>query len=300
MPVDLDTGALVQRSKRAAPLWRRVWDGFLDWKLAKTADPAFQAWAARTPLVRRLVRHHALFYRDMAVPVALLRGNTRPERADYWAYVAGGDVPEAEAAQYSRLMATSQAMVAAEVLGSGSLPNHGTVMDVGGGTGAFLTAALRATPGLKGILFDLPTVVEGAPKHLENAGLSERIQIAPGSFRTDALPKGADLISLIRVLYDHDDGVVRQILAAVFEALPSGGKVILSEPMSGGRHPSRSGDAYFGVYTLAMTTGRPRSPERHHALLEEAGFQRARLLPACQPHITRTITAVKPNILKAI
>jgi demethylspheroidene O-methyltransferase len=249
------------------------------------------------PGVAEMVRHHALFYRDLADPVALLRDAADPELQRFWAYVGGRrthDLPPETAADYSRLMAASQTMVAAETLAAAPLDGVGTLLDVGGGEGAFLAAALRATPALKGIVFDLPAVAERATLRLAEAGFGDRARAVGGSFRDDPLPQGADAISLVRVLYDHDDDVVAALLAKVRAALPAGGRLIVSEPMSGGARPSRSGDAYFGFYTLAMSTGRPRSPERHAALLAAAGFVDVVARPTRQRFVTAVLTARRP------
>lgn len=249
------------------------------------------------PGVAEMVRHHRLFYADLADPVALLRGETDPGLRSFWSYVGGAKthaMTAEEAAPYSSLMAASQAMVAEETLAA--FPLHGIrhLADVGGGEGAFLEAAARRYPSLRVTLFDLPAVADRAEARFRVAGLSERAHVRPGSFLDDPLPDGADAISLVRVLYDHDDPVVARILAKVHAALPPGGRLILSEPMSGGRHPTRAGDAYFGFYTLAMTTGRPRSPERHAALLAAAGFTAVASHRTRQGFITSVMTARRP------
>jgi demethylspheroidene O-methyltransferase len=252
------------------------------------------AAALGAPGVVEMVRHHALFYRDLADPVALLRGEADPELSRFWAYVGGArthDLPAATAAEYSRLMATSQTMVARETLAACPLGGIRCLLDVGGGEGAFLEAALRATPGLSGVVFDLPAVAARAEARFAAAGLSGRARAVGGSFRDDPLPGGADAVSLVRVLYDHEDDVVAALLARVHAALPPGGRLILSEPMSGGARPNRAGDAYFGFYTLAMSTGRPRSPERHAAMLARAGFTAIRRHPTRQRFVTSVLSA---------
>ncbi|MEL6233565.1 MAG: methyltransferase, partial [Pseudomonadota bacterium] len=168
------------------------------------------------------------------------------------------------------------------------------LMDVGGGTGAFLAAAARRWPSLAGTLFDLPPVVEGAEAQLAEAGLSQRIRVCGGSFRDGDLPGGADAISLVRVCYDHNDDTVAELLRSVRQVLPPGGLLILAEPMSGGARPSRIGDGYFGFYTMAMTTGRPRAPARHAELLAAAGFERIRVRPTARPFISGVLTARAP------
>lgn len=246
------------------------------------------------PGVVEMVRHHALFYRDLADPVALLRGESDPELSRFWAYVGGArthDLPAETAAEYSRLMAVSQTMVARETLAAVSLEGTRCLLDVGGGEGAFLAAALGATPSLRGIVFDLPAVAARAETRFAETGLSDRARAVGGSFLDDPLPQGADAASLIRVLYDHEDAVVAALLARVHAALPPGGRLIVSEPMAGGARPTRAGDAYFGFYTLAMSTGRPRPPERHAELLAAAGFTAIRRHPTRQRFITAVMSA---------
>ncbi len=187
------------------------------------------------PGLSEMVRHHALFYRDLADPVALLRGEVAPELRRFWAYAGGAvthDMPAATAAAYSRLMAVSQTMIAAETLAACPLTGARRLLDVGGGEGAFLEAALRVTPGLTGIVFDLPAVAARATARFAAAGLADRARAVGGSFRYEPLPSGADAVSLIRVLYDHDDDVVMALLASVHAALLPGGRLLVSEPWS--------------------------------------------------------------------
>ncbi|MEM6621512.1 MAG: methyltransferase [Pseudomonadota bacterium] len=246
------------------------------------------------PGLDQMIRHHQAFYRDMADPVALLRGETEPELARFWSYVRSSDVDPDTARTYSALMASSQDLVAEETLDTVDLSGIAHLADIGGGTGRFLSHVARRATDLRLTLMDLPGVIDAARPVLADTGLDSRIRCLPGSFLQDPLPADADAISLIRVLYDHDDDVVRRLLGRVFAALPPGGRLIVSEPMSGGHEPSRSGDAYFGFYTMAMTTGRPRSPARHMQLLAEAGFQAPKALATRRPFLTGVVEARKP------
>jgi demethylspheroidene O-methyltransferase len=192
-------------------------------------------------------------------------------------------------------MADSQVLVAEDTLAAVSLNDMHRILDVGGGTGAFLTAVGKAYPKLSLGLFDLPAVVPAARERLINASLMDRAEIIPGSFRDDPLPTEADLISLVRVLYDHSDETVAALLAAVFRALPPGGRVLISEPMTGGDMPARAGDAYFALYCMAMRTGRARSAAQIAALLSAAGFTQIKTPHARRPFITSVVTGVKPD-----
>lgn len=249
------------------------------------------------PGLEAMVRHHPVLYRDLADPVAFFRGETQPELAGFWPYVfgAGGAADPELAQRYSALMADSQGLVAADTLRAVDLRGVRRLMDVGGGTGAFLAAVGAAYPGLEMVLFDLPAVVPGAEARFAATGLRGRVTIVPGSFRDDTLPAGADAISLIRVLYDHADSTVAQLLRAVFAALPEGGRLIVSEPMSGGDRPDPATDVYFSLYTLAMQTGRTRSGAEIQRMLEDAGFSDVKFQSGFRPFVTSTVTAVKPS-----
>lgn len=245
------------------------------------------------PGLEAMIRHHQAFYDDLRDPVALLRGPDETALSKFWPYVFGGDVPEAEAGIYSDLMAQSQRLVAEDTLRAVSLKTVSRLLDIGGGTGAFLEAAGRTAPKMAMTLFDLPPVVPGAEARFAAAAMADRVTIVPGSFRDDSLPQGADAISLIRVLYDHSDDTVRALLAKIYEALPTGGRLIVSEPMGGGARPDRAGDVYFAFYTMAMQTGRARSAAEISALLDEAGFDRIQIHASARSYVTQVVTAVR-------
>uniref|UniRef100_UPI003B530294 methyltransferase n=1 Tax=Roseovarius indicus TaxID=540747 RepID=UPI003B530294 len=249
------------------------------------------------PGLEDMIRHNRAFYADMAEPEALLRGEGETQLQRFWPYVFGGsDGMSREAAErYSDLMARSQELVAQDTLDAVSLRGVGTLLDVGGGSGVFLAAALKRYGGMRGMLLDLPDVMPAAEERLGREGLKARVTLHGGSFREGAIPEGADAISLIRVLYDHDDDTVRALLAKVHDALPRGGRLVISEPMSGGRQPERAGDVYFAFYTMAMGTGRVRSAERIGEMCREAGFGNIRAPKARRPFITSVLTCAKPG-----
>jgi demethylspheroidene O-methyltransferase len=248
------------------------------------------------PGLQAMVKHHGAFYRDLSDPVAFLREETQTELADFWPYVFGADggMPADQARVYSDLMADSQSLVAEDTLRSVSFKGISTLMDVGGGSGAFLSAVGAAYPKLQMQLFDLPDVAPQAKARFNTAGQGGRVDLVAGSFRDQALPTGADAISLIRVLYDHSDATIADLLAKVYAALPQGGRLIISEPMSGGAKPSGPGDAYFAFYTMAMRTGRARSAQEITDFCSGVGFVQIETPKAHRPFVTSVVTAVKP------
>ena len=172
---------------------------------------------------------------------------------------------------YTALMSVSQPMVAEMVLDAYSFARHHRLLDVGGGDGSFLIAAAQQASGMRLELFDLPQVVEIARDRISAAGLGRRISVTGGDFLADPLPRGADVVSLIRVVHDHDDDAVLKLFANIRDALPPGGALVIGEPMSDPDGDDSVG-AYFGVYLHAMGRGRPRSSVALQELLEKSGF----------------------------
>ena len=189
------------------------------------------------PGVGAMIEHHSLLYADLHDPVGLLRGpRGQTELAKYWAY-AKSDAPAglegAQVADYTALMSCSQPLVAGEILDAYPLHKHRCLLDVGGGEGTFLIEAAKHSPDLQLRLFDLPPVAERAARRFEKLGLATRAQAHGGDFLQDQLPVGADVVSLVRVVHDHDDASVATLLQAVYRALPKDGVLLLAEPMMG-------------------------------------------------------------------
>lgn len=255
------------------------------------------------PAIRPMIEHHALFYRDLADPIALLRG----ERADsalasHWAY-AGAAQPaaldDAAVADYSALMSASQPLIAGQLLAVHDFARQRCLLDVGGGEGTFIASVAAACPHLEFQLFDLPAVAARARQRLGERGLAARVSVHGGDFKRDPLPRGADVVSLVRVLHDHDDDVARALLAAVRACLAPGGEVLVIEPMQDAPGAAPMGAAYFGFYLRAMGSGRPRSAARIAAMLVESGFVAPRLLPTALPLQASVVSALVPKVPKS-
>jgi len=245
--------------------------------------------------VSAMVLHHRELYADLNDPVALLRGHVgETGLSRYWAYSGNADaagLAGGQVAAYTALMAASQPLVADEVLAAYPVARHRRLLDVGGGNGSFLHAVAASAPSLQLMLFDLPSVAEQARAHFRDAGQSARIEIAAGNFFTDPLPLGADIVSLVRIIHDHDDPAALDILHAVRRALPPGGTLLLAEPMAGTPGAEPIGDAYFGFYLMAMGHGRPRTQAELFALLQASGFVKMRRIPTHTPLLVSVITA---------
>lgn len=234
-----------------------------------------------------MVEHHTALYADLRDPLALLRHEGGGgAMAAYWPYAA---YPGAQAlarpavAEYSALMTASQPMVIEEVMEAYPLHRHRCLLDVGAGEGRFVATLAAAAPDLELMLFDLPAVAQLAQQRLDSLGLAARVQAHGGSFFEDPLPQGADIVTLLRVLFDHDDAHALAILRAARAALPRGGTLLVAEPQAGVPGAQAMGDAYFGLYLLAMGRGQPRTAQALTDLMRAAGFGAVRALPNRMP-----------------
>jgi demethylspheroidene O-methyltransferase len=238
--------------------------------------------------VQAMVRHHRLLYADLADPLALLRADRREPTglSRFWTYAGalhGAGERGTQTAEYSELMAASQHFVADEVLASVSFRGARRLLDVGGGHGAFLKAIGTAWPHLELGLFDLPEVVATGGAVLAEAAGAHRVSVHPGNFFKDSIPQGYDMVSLIRILHDHDDAPAQSLLANIRASLTPGARLLIAEPMARIPGAEPMGEAFFGLYLWAMGSGRARSPGEITAMLKSAGFARAQVVATAQP-----------------
>ena len=146
------------------------------------------------------------------------------------------------------------------------------LVDVGGGEGALLRDVLAATPGLRGVLFDLPTVVSGATEIL-TGDIAARCQVVGGDF-FGSVPEGADAYILKGVIHDWPDEDAVRILRNIRLAIRSDGTLLLIE----GLVDSAESPAGFSDLLMLVIGGRERTAEEFRALLATAGFAVARVI----------------------
>jgi demethylspheroidene O-methyltransferase len=235
------------------------------------------------PWIMRFVEHHKYFYRDLEDPVALLKGQVvEGGLRSYWTYENG----ESDKQAYSELMAASQEAVSQQILGAYNFKKHKSILDVGGGSGAFLRAVGRENPHLALHLFDLQGVTSLANQN----STPQKLLLHSGDFRCDHLPKGMDLISLVRVVHDHDDEVILATLRNIRKVCSTDTILLIAEPFAGIAANAAVTDAYFNLYFTAMGQGRTRSPKDIAELAVRAGFGHPKVLATNLPLITGLMT----------
>jgi hypothetical protein len=210
---------------------------------------------------------------------ALLHSVQTGEPAFDHVYGMGGFDYGAQHPEFSKVldesMAAFAAPVADAVLAAYDFSGTSTLVEVGGGNGALLSAILRAHPELRGILFDLPHVVTGASKVLADAGVADRCEVVGGSF-FDSVPGGGDTYMLKWIIHDWDDDRSIAILRACHRAMKGTGKLLVLDQILPRRAEPSGATAVF-MFDLEMLVvapgGRERTEDEFRALLAAAGFR---------------------------
>lgn len=185
------------------------------------------------------------------------------------------------------------AKVFSEAMTSGSEPFNAAVaagydfstikeiVDVGGGHGSFISTILKAYPTMKGILFDVPHVGEGARCRLRAEGVAERCAVVAGDF-LESIPEGADAYVMKHIIHDWDEASAINILRNCRRAMPQGAKLLLVEEVL----PCDDTPAIGKLVDLQMLVipgGRERTEDEYRALLRAAGFRLTSVTPTRSP-----------------
>jgi SAM-dependent methyltransferase len=168
------------------------------------------------------------------------------------------------------------------VLGFRTFARAGTIVDVGGGSGALLAALLAANAAASGIVLDLPAAAAVARRRLAAAGLSRRGRVMVGDFFR-RVPRGGDVYVLAFVLHNWDDRRALAILRTCRAAMSEGARLVVIEvivPRSARPSPARVHDLEMLVFTPG---GRERTAAEYRTLLSAAGLR-----------VRRTVTTGTP------
>ena len=183
----------------------------------------------------------------------------------------------AAAAVFNEAMTNMTMQVAAAVVAAYDFTQFGTLVDVGGGSGSLLMTILRANPALRGILFDVPHVVEEAQKKIAGAGLAERCRVEAGDF-FQAVPPAGDAYLLKWIIHDWDDAQSVTILRNCHRAMAKNGKLLLVEAVIP-RGNASSFPKFMDLTMLVVVGGHERTEAEYRALFEAAGFELTQIIP---------------------
>jgi len=154
------------------------------------------------------------------------------------------------------------------------------VLDVGGGSGAYSIALARANPNLHCVVFDQADVTGIARRHIEAAGLGDRVSTLAGDFNTDECGEGYDLVLISQILHMLSPDGSLALLEKSLDALVPGGEVVIQDFILSDDKTSPHRGALFALNMLVATrAGNAYSGAEFRAWLREAGFANTRIVP---------------------
>lgn len=180
------------------------------------------------------------------------------------------------AALFQEAMKEKSTAVIKSALSSYDFSQFESIYDIGGGYGHFMSAILTQHPNVKGMIFDLPEVINSIPKK-NPQGVNDRCQLYAGSF-FDSIPKGADGYLLKSVLHDWDDEKAEQILKNCYEAMDSNSRLLIIEVVLLPQDQSLYANC-MDFLMLTVTGGKERSLASFKEMLDRSGFTLQQVYP---------------------
>ncbi|MEP6651856.1 MAG: methyltransferase [Myxococcales bacterium] len=164
------------------------------------------------------------------------------------------------------------------------LARHERVLDLGGGTGSFLTAMLAKHPRLGATLFELPATAEVARKVLAGTPHAGKVEVIGGDLFTSPIPTGHDLVLLANVVHYFSPGRNLELLHRVRGAVASGARVLLVDFWTDPTHSEPVFAALMaGEFAVLQPEGDVYSVDEGRAWLAAAGFRAVEHLPLTGP-----------------
>lgn len=159
------------------------------------------------------------------------------------------------------------------------LTSSKTVVDIGGGRGALITALLNANPHVQGILYDRPEVTEESQRRIDAGGLRARCKAVSGSF-LEWIPKEADTYVIKHVLHDWDDAGVRKIFRNCRDAMAPDDRLLILEMLTEHREFGRDfACKWYDFVQMCGPGGRLRTADEFESLLAECGLKLCHVTP---------------------
>jgi len=171
---------------------------------------------------------------------------------------------------------SSQSSEISDILSAYDFSRFDRIVDVGGGQGELLRGILAANPALRGVLYDLPSVVTGATA-LQAGTIGSRCEIRAGNF-FDSVPEGADVYVLKQIIHSWNDEDAIRILRNCRRAIkPDGTLILVGDVLKTSDKPD-SNVGLMDLMMLVLSPGRERTESEYATVLREAGFSLTRVI----------------------
>jgi ubiquinone/menaquinone biosynthesis C-methylase UbiE len=149
------------------------------------------------------------------------------------------------------------------------------VLDVGGGSGVFSMAFVRARKGITAVIFDLANVTKLTKTYIDAENLSNLISVVGGDYTVDPLVNGFDLVFMSAIIHSNSSEINKQLFRKAFEALNPRGRLVVLDYIMNDDGTSPAAGAYFSLNMLVGTReGDSYKESEVRDWMEDAGFNR--------------------------
>lgn len=182
---------------------------------------------------------------------------------------------------FNRAMTSFSNVTIPAILDAYDFSDAKTVADIAGGYGHLLAAILKEHGHLNGVLFDLPTVLEGGSEMMARHGVSDRVTYSAGNF-LEAIPVVADVYVLKHIIHDWYDDTNKTILGNIRSVMPAEAKVLIIDAVI----PPGNEPHFAKILDLEMLMspgGMERTAAEFDQLLTSSGFKTSRIIPTMSP-----------------
>lgn len=197
----------------------------------------------------------------------------------YFDYLAENPAP---AQVFNNAMTSFSSAVSAAVVDAYDFSGISSLVDVGGGHGFLLASILEMYPEMSGVLFDAPSVIDGANEIIDARRVGKRCDAVGGDFFA-SVPAGSDAYLMKHIIHDWEDERALTILRNCHQAMTENGKVLVVEMViPEGNSPSLG--KLLDLEMLLLLHSYERTEAQYRALFEQGGFKLTRVVPTKSPH----------------
>lgn len=183
---------------------------------------------------------------------------------------------------FNRAMSSFSTVATQAVVEAYDFSDINTLIDIAGGHGRLLAGVLEANPSMRGVLFDLPHVIQGAVETLSKTSASDRVEFVRGDFFA-GVPEGGDAYIMKHIIHDWDDERALTILRNIRTAMKAGGRVLVVEAVIADGNGQDFGKL-LDIEMLVSPGGKERTAKEYEELFERAGLRLTRIVPTKSPY----------------
>lgn len=186
---------------------------------------------------------------------------------------------EASARRLTMALAGRARIVAPALAKNYPLGNARRLLDVGGGTGLYAIAFLRANPKLQAVVWDRAEVLKVAREMAEKYAVADRLELVPGDMFASPIPGDCDVMLLSNILHDWDVPECQKLLNRCAAALPAGGRMLIHDVFLNDNLDGPLAVALYSAALFNVTEGRAYSAAEYRTMLTSAGLRPGDLTP---------------------